>query len=110
MGVDQYCMAFSSARARTMGIDHYCMAFSSARARTMGVDQYCIRPILIAWLNIDIAAISEVCFGEPGILIQHGAGFTLYWYREGKDGCIPLKVGFMRHFIISKLKNLPKIH
>lgn len=31
----------------------------------------------LKWLNIDIAAVSEVCFAKEGNLKEHGAGYTL---------------------------------
>ena len=36
-------------------------------------------------LDIDIAALSEVHFAEEGSLVEHGAGYTLFWSRRGKE-------------------------
>ena len=33
----------------------------------------------LAWLDIDIAALSEVHFAEQGSLREDGAGYTLFW-------------------------------
>ena len=47
------------------------------------------RSALVAWelarLDIDIAALSEVCFAEQGFLREDGAGYILFWSGKSKD-------------------------
>lgn len=33
----------------------------------------------LSCLNIDMAALSKICFVGKGSLKEHGAGYTLYW-------------------------------
>ncbi|XP_076061596.1 uncharacterized protein LOC143037343 [Oratosquilla oratoria] len=64
-------------------------------------------------LNIDIAALSEICFTDEGSLKEHGAGYTLFW--SGKPSSSTERhlsgVGLMvRNAITSKLETLPTGH
>jgi len=62
-------------------------------------------------LDIDIAALSEVRFPEVGSLLEHGAGYTLYWSGKPATERRLSGVGFMvRNSIASKLENLPTGH
>ena len=58
-------------------------------------------------LNVDIAAISEVCFPRVGSLQEHGAGYTLVWSRKPSTEGRLSGVGFIvSTFIASRLGNL----
>ena len=60
----------------------------------------------LAWLDIDIAALSEVRFAEQGSLREDGAGYTLFWSWKTKDEHRLSSVGFMINtFISRKLQN-----
>ena len=57
-------------------------------------------------LNIDITALSEVRLVDEGSLVEHGAGYILYWSGKPSTG-----VGFMvKNSIASKLERLPTGH
>ena len=62
-------------------------------------------------LDIDIAALSEVCFAEQGFLAEDGADYT-FWSGKSKDERRLFGVGFMREKkpIARKLQNLPVGH
>ncbi|KAJ7414990.1 hypothetical protein WISP_80188 [Willisornis vidua] len=61
----------------------------------------------LSWLNIDIAALSEVLLHKEGSLKEHGAGYTLYWSGNPKNERHLSGVGFMtKNSIASKLENL----
>lgn len=65
----------------------------------------------LARLKVDIVALSEVCFPEEGSLIEHDAGYTLYW--SGKPGTERRLSGvglMVRSSIASKLEHLPTGH
>ena len=65
----------------------------------------------LAWLDIDIAALSEVRFAEQGSLREDGAGYTLFWSGKNKDEHCLFGVGFMiKTSIPRKLQNLPVGH
>ena len=49
----------------------------------------------LAWLDIDIAALSEVRLPEQGSLREEGAGYTLFWSWKNKDERRLSGVGFM---------------
>ena len=49
----------------------------------------------LAWLDINTAALSEVCFTEHGSLMEDEAGYTLCWSGKNKDECHLSGVGFM---------------
>ena len=73
------------------------------------------RPALVARelsrLDIDIAALSEVRFAEEGSLVEHGAGYTLFWSGRGKEEHRQSGVGFMiKNNIAKKLHALPTGH
>ena len=62
----------------------------------------------LAWLDINTAALSEVCFTEHGSLMEDEAGYTLCWSGKNKDECLLSAVGFMiKTSIARKLQNLP---
>ena len=62
-------------------------------------------------LDIDIAALSEVRFAEEGSLVEHGAGYTLFWSGRGKEERRQSGVGFMiKNNIAKKLHALPTAH
>ena len=62
----------------------------------------------LAWLDIEIAALSLVHFEEQGSLREDGAGYTLFWSGKNKDKCHLSSVGFMINTSITrKLQNLP---
>ena len=62
-------------------------------------------------LNIDIAALSEVCFPDEGNLKEQGAGYTLYWSGKPSTERRLSGVGFMvKTSIASKLESLPTGH
>ena len=59
----------------------------------------------------DIAALSEVRFGQQGSLREDGAGYTLFWSEKNKDERRLIGVGFMiKTSIARKLLNLPVGH
>ena len=61
-------------------------------------------------LDIDIAALSEVRFAEEGSLVEHGAGYTLFWSGRGKEEHRHSGVGFMiKNSIAKKLHALPTV-
>ena len=65
----------------------------------------------LAWLDIDIAALSEVCFVEQGSLRKDGAGYTFFWSGKNKNERRISGVGFMiKTSIARKLQNLPVGH
>ena len=65
----------------------------------------------LAQRDIDITALSEVCFAEQGSLREDGAGYTLFWSGKKKDECRLSGVGFMiKTSIARKLQNLPVDH
>ena len=65
----------------------------------------------LAWLYMDIAALSEVRFAEWGSFREDGAGYTLLWSGKNKDECHLSGVGFMiKTPITRKLQNLPDGH
>lgn len=65
----------------------------------------------LALLDIDIAAVSEVRFAEQGSLVEHGAGYTLFWSGKAKDDIRLSGVGFMiNNSITKKLESLPVGH
>ncbi|KAK6985788.1 craniofacial development protein 2, partial [Biomphalaria glabrata] len=39
----------------------------------------------LAWLDVDIAALSEVRLANQGSLTERGAGYTLYWSGRGPE-------------------------
>ena len=59
-------------------------------------------------LNVDIAALSEVCFPGEGSLHEHGAIDTLFWLGKPKIEGHLLSVDFM--VITFRLENLPTGH
>ena len=62
-------------------------------------------------LDIDIAALSEVRFAEEGSLVEHGAGYTLFWSGRGKDEPRHSGVGFMlKNAIANRLHTPPTGH
>ena len=62
-------------------------------------------------LNIDITALSEVRLADQGSLVEHGAGYTLYWSGKPSTERRLLGVRFMvRNSIASKLDRLPTGH
>ena len=62
-------------------------------------------------LNIDITAFSEVRLVDEGSLVEHGAGYTLYWSGKPSTERRLSGVGFMvRNFIASKLDRQPTGH
>ena len=62
-------------------------------------------------LNVDIAALSKVCFPEEGSLQEHSAGYTLFWTEKPVTERRLAGVGFMlRTSIASKLEDLPTGH
>ena len=65
----------------------------------------------LAWLDIDITALSEVRFAEQDSLREDGAGYTLFWSGKNKDERRLSGVGFMINTSIArKLQNLPVGH
>ena len=65
----------------------------------------------LAWLDIDIAALSKVRFAEQGSLREDGAGYTLFWSGKNKDKHRLSGLGFMiKTSIATKLQNLPVGH
>ena len=65
----------------------------------------------IARLDIDIAALSEVRFADQGSLIEHGAGYCLYWSGKNKEERRLSGVGFMiKTSIANRLQSLPVGH
>ena len=65
----------------------------------------------LARLDIDIAALSEVRFAEQGTLVEHGAGYTLFWSGKGKDERRLSGVGFMiKNNVANRLQSLPVGH
>ena len=65
----------------------------------------------IARLDIDIAALSEVRFADQGSLIEHGAGYCLYWFGKNKEERRLSGVGFMiKTSIANRLQSLPVGH
>ena len=65
----------------------------------------------VARLDINIAALSEVCFMEQDSHMEDGAGNTLIWSGKNKDELCLSGVGFMiKTSIIRKLQNLPAGH
>ena len=62
-------------------------------------------------LDVDIAALSKVCFAEEGSLQEHSAGYTLFWSGKPATKRSLAGVGFMlRTSITSKLEDLPTGH
>ena len=62
-------------------------------------------------LAIDIAAVSEVRFPNNGSLVEHEAGYTLFWSGEEKNERKVSGVGFMiTNPIARKMSDLPKCH
>ena len=62
-------------------------------------------------LNIDITALSEVRLADEGSLVEHGAGYTLYWSGKPSTERRLSGVGLMvRNSIASKLERLPTGH
>ena len=62
-------------------------------------------------LNIDITALSEVRLADEGSLVEHGAGYTLYWSGKPSTERRLSGVRFMvRNSIASKLDRLPTGH
>ena len=65
----------------------------------------------LAWLDIDITALSEVCFAEQGFLMEDGADYILFWSGKNKDEHCLFGVSFMiKTSITRKLQNLPVGH
>ena len=65
----------------------------------------------LAWLDIDIAALSEVRFAEQGSLREDGAGYTLFWSGKNKDERRLSGVGStIKTSIARKMRNLPVSH
>ena len=65
----------------------------------------------LAWLDIDITALSEVRFAEQDSLREDGAGYTLFWSGKNKDERRLSRVGFkIKTSIARKLQNLPVGH
>ena len=65
----------------------------------------------LAWLDINTAALSKVCFARKGSLMQDGTGYTLLWSGKNKDEHCLFGVGFMiKTSIPRKLQNLPVGH
>ena len=65
----------------------------------------------LAQLDMNIAALSKVCFAKQGSLMEHGAGYTLSWSGKNKDESYLSDVSFMiKTFIARKLQNLPVGH
>ena len=61
--------------------------------------------------DIDIGALSEVCFAGQGSLTGYGAGCALFWSGKKKDESRLSGVGFMfKTSIARKLQNLPVSH
>ena len=61
----------------------------------------------LSQLNIDIAALSEVCLPEEGSLKEQGAGYTLYWSGRPAGERRLSGAGFMvRNSIASVTENL----
>ena len=59
-------------------------------------------------LDVEIAALSGVRFAEEGSLVEHGAGYTLFWSGRGKVEHRQSGVGFMlKNAIANKLHTLP---
>ena len=57
--------------------------------------------------DIDIGALSEVCFAGQGSLTGYGAGCALFWSGKKKDESRLSGVGFMfKTSIARKLQNL----
>ena len=62
-------------------------------------------------LDVDIAALSEVCSPEEGSLQEHSAGYTLFWSGKPATERRLAGLGFMlRTYIVSKLEDLPTGH
>jgi len=62
-------------------------------------------------LNIDITALSKVRLADEGSLVEHDAGYTLYWCGKPSTERRLSGVGFMvRNSIASKLDRLPTGH
>lgn len=67
--------------------------------------------IELARLDIDIAALREVKFADQGSLVEHGAGYMLYWSRKKKEDHRLSGVGFMiKNTIAKKFHILPMGH
>ena len=61
--------------------------------------------------NIDITALSEVHLADEGSLMEHSAGYTLYWSGKPSTERRLSGVGLMvRNSITSKLDRLPTGH
>lgn len=62
-------------------------------------------------LDVDIATLSEVHFAEEGSLVEHGAGYTLFWSgREKKEHRQSGVCFMMKNAIANKLHILPTGH
>ena len=62
-------------------------------------------------LDIDIAALDEVCLPEEGNLQKQGTRYTLFWSEKPAKNKRLSVVGFMlKTSIASKLENLPSGH
>ena len=65
----------------------------------------------LAQLDINIAALSKVCFAEQGSLRKDGAGYTFFWSGKNKNERRISGVGFMiKTSIARELQNLPVGH
>ena len=65
----------------------------------------------LAWLDNDIAALSEVRFAEQGSPGEGGAGYIFFWSGKNKDERRLSGVSFMiKTSIARKLQNLPVGH
>ena len=65
----------------------------------------------LAWHDINIAVLSELCFAEQGSLTENGAGFTLFWSGKNKDEHRLSDICFMNKTSIArKFQNLPYDH
>ena len=65
----------------------------------------------LAWLDIDIAALSGVHFAKQGSIKEHGAGYTLYWSDISREDHRLSREDFMlKNMLASKLTSLPLGH
>ena len=59
--------------------------------------------------KVEIAALSETCLAEEGLLKEVGAGYTFFWSGCKKEERLEAGVGFaIKSHLVSKLSGLPK--
>ena len=59
--------------------------------------------------KVEIAALSETCRAEEGLLKQVGTGYIFFWSERKKEERCEAGVGFaIKSHLVSKLSGLPK--